>query len=159
MPKPRGKFSVGTKHGTWTIIETPYKSKQVLAQCECGIQMWKWTSNLSKPSCCGNKTTTPWERVYSLVKTGAVRRGLAWDLSFDQWREFAVSDCTYCGGEPSNSVAIHKIYYNGIDRLDSSEGYNEDNCVPCCKICNRAKSDTPLPEFLDWIKRVHERSI
>lgn len=159
MPKPRGKYSVGTKHGTLTVIEAPYKSKQVLTECECGIQNWKWTSNLSKPSCCGKKVTTPWERVYSLVKTGASRRGLDWELSFDQWKDLATADCTYCGDEPNNSVAIHKIYYNGVDRLNSAVGYNEDNCVPCCKICNRAKSDMSLSDFLDWVRRLSARSL
>jgi hypothetical protein len=49
--------------------------------------------------------------------------------------------------------------YNGIDRLDSSRGYEMGNVVPCCKQCNWAKNDIPYDEFLDWIKRVHRNLI
>lgn len=44
---------------------------------------------------------------------------------------------------------------NGIDRVDSAQGYVLTNVVPCCKQCNRAKSDLSREEFLTWVERVH----
>lgn len=42
--------------------------------------------------------------------------------------------CDYCGLVPSPGA------WNGIDRLESSDGYHEGNTVPCCTPCNSAKS-------------------
>lgn len=44
--------------------------------------------------------------------------------------------------------------YNGVDRKDSSLGYAEDNVVPCCKECQKAKSNTPYDSFVAFINRV-----
>ena len=51
------------------------------------------------------------------------------------------------------------ILYNGIDRIDSSQGYFKDNVGSCCKTCNRAKSNLSLVEFKDWISKVYLRTI
>jgi len=46
------------------------------------------------------------------------------------------------------------ITYNGIDRRDSSIGYELSNCYPCCKFCNYAKMSFPLQEFEQWMNRL-----
>jgi hypothetical protein len=28
--------------------------------------------------------------------------------------------------------------------------------VPCCKLCNCAKSDQTVSEFLDWVRRIYD---
>jgi hypothetical protein len=53
-------------------------------------------------------------------------------------------NCHYCGDE---------IQGVGIDRVNSNLGYSEDNCVPCCQICNEMKLDYPLS---DWLKQVRK---
>ena len=40
--------------------------------------------------------------------------------------------------------------YSGIDRVDSNIGYEINNVVSCCNICNRAKSNMKLDEFNEW---------
>ena len=42
--------------------------------------------------------------------------------------------------------------------MDNSKGYSLDNIVPCCKICNRAKSDLTYKDFIEWIRRLKNRS-
>ncbi|ORZ29946.1 hypothetical protein BCR44DRAFT_47165 [Catenaria anguillulae PL171] len=42
----------------------------------------------------------------------------------------------------------------GVDRIDSSIGYQGDNCMPCCSACNYAKKDFQLDEFLGHIQRM-----
>lgn len=45
--------------------------------------------------------------------------------------------------------------YNGIDRVDSDGDYTIDNCVPCCKICNRMKVDTPVADFIAHLIQIY----
>ena len=47
--------------------------------------------------------------------------------------------------------------YNGIDRLDPSGGYTEDNCVTACGTCNNAKMAMTRDEFLSWVRRLSLR--
>jgi len=89
----------------------------------------------------------------------AKRRGLRWALSVSAVRRIIALSCHYCNSPPSN-VKITKNHrqgftYSGIDRVDSSVGYTEKNCVPCCKRCNKAKNDTPLEQFLIWVAAVY----
>ena len=51
------------------------------------------------------------------------------------------------------------ITYSGIDRIDSKEGYNINNCVPCCKICNMMKNNLSIDMFLSKIKQIHNRKL
>ena len=44
---------------------------------------------------------------------------------------------------------------NGIDRIDSSQGYTNENSVPCCTFCNFAKHTMGKDDFLAWVKRVY----
>lgn len=44
----------------------------------------------------------------------------------------------------------------GIDRLDSTIGYKDANCVPACSVCNRMKSDLNPEEFLAQIKKIND---
>ena len=48
--------------------------------------------------------------------------------------------------------------YSGIDRIDSSVGYEPNNVVSCCKICNYAKSNLTKDDFINWAIRVAEHS-
>lgn len=49
--------------------------------------------------------------------------------------------------------------FTGIDRVDNTRGYDPDNVVPCCRVCNRAKDVRTKDEFLSWAKRVVDHSI
>jgi len=55
--------------------------------------------------------------------------------------------CHYCGIEEEDFFRIWGKFYGGkrrkleVDRKDNEKGYNEENCVLACPICNNAKSD------------------
>lgn len=51
------------------------------------------------------------------------------------------------------------FYYQGIDRKDNLKGYSKENCVSCCKRCNRAKDVHNQASFLEWIKLVYNKNI
>lgn len=75
-------------------------------------------------------------------------------LTDEELTSIIFSCCTYCGALPNKTYAKCKLAFIGIDRVDSNKGYTIDNCVPCCMICNRAKNDMPLDEFLVWINQL-----
>ena len=77
----------------------------------------------------------------------ADKRGIIFKLSikepdeFNNFYKLINSNCYYCNGK-------HDIYFNGIDRLDSSGGYTQDNTVPCCTMCNNMKNTLNVPTFI-----------
>jgi len=81
-------------------------------------------------------------RFLSLIGS-AKKRGHPWELSFARFKLLLGLECLYCGGTAT-----------GIDRIDSSRGYFDDNSVPCCGECNQLKS---YLNILDFITRYKER--
>lgn len=79
-------------------------------------------------------------------------RGHEYRLSSTRHKEIIARSCRYCG-RPARTAPRGT---NGIDRVDSSQGYVEGNVVPCCKRCNRMKNDLPLDVWLDHMARVLE---
>lgn len=86
---------------------------------------------------------------FNQYKQHARKRNLPFELDKETFYRLSDSDCHYCGQEPSNNAGL-----NGIDRVDSSEGYYPANCVPCCQACNTAKTNLPLEQWMDWLARV-----
>lgn len=99
--------------------------------------------------------------VIRIYKYGAKKRGHKWNLTKKQFKEITQKDCFYCGARPNNiskNICNTGDYiYNGIDRIDNTKGYTMDNIVPCCKICNQAKSNRTLQEFKDWIEKIYAK--
>lgn len=95
----------------------------------------------------------------------AKKRGLAMELSDEQFLALFAGECHYCGSGPSrvigkNRTASNKVFvYNGIDRKSNGLGYTADNCVSCCTRCNYAKGAMDYDEFVEWIKTVYERVV
>lgn len=56
--------------------------------------------------------------------------------------------CYLCGRGPAF----------GIDRVDSSGGYAEDNCRSCCTSCNYMKKNTPLDRFMGHVSRIYKHT-
>ena len=50
----------------------------------------------------------------------------------------------------------NEFFHIGIDRKDSSLGYTEKNCVPCCKKCNWMKRDLSITDWLGQMKKIME---
>jgi hypothetical protein len=88
---------------------------------------------------------TPKRKFKSYLQS-AKARGYEFNLTFNDFMTFWQEDCTYCG------AAIDTI---GIDRVDSSQGYVMSNCVPCCSVCNMAKSNMTLDAFKSWAQSLN----
>lgn len=106
--------------------------------------------------------------LYSYIQH-ARSRGFSFDLTREDFFELIGKDCHYCGSPPSKTAYANGMTgkrhrratydgcsytYNGVDRMDSSLGYNSKNCVTCCSTCNFAKSDKSYLEFQEWINRL-----
>ena len=87
------------------------------------------------------------EYKFSMDSNSAKRRGYSWVLSIDQAGFCYTQPCHYCGEEPNGKL-------NGIDRQDSSAGYDTENCVPCCSTCNYAKWQMSPEEFIWHCEKV-----
>lgn len=87
------------------------------------------------------------------------RRNLVFKLTEKFFRHTTQKDCFYCGQKPSTVRKLKsdtgEFVHNGLDRVDSSKGYVENNVVPCCPVCNRAKGDMKQKDFYEWIQRAH----
>lgn len=77
------------------------------------------------------------------MKKSAKCRNIEWTLTDDKTETLIKSNCFYC-----NKL----ISLNGIDRLDSSKHYTNDNCVSCCKDCNFMKSTYLVDDFLNIVE-------
>jgi hypothetical protein len=97
--------------------------------------------------------------VYHIYKGNAKKQGRKFDLSLEDAVKIFETNCSYCGCPPSQikiaRIGSEPFMHNGIDRVNNNFGYTADNVVPCCKFCNRAKSDRSLEDFKSWIKSAY----
>lgn len=172
----RVKDLVGHKTGFLQVVSFSH-SKDWKAywncECRCGRQKTLPTSALTGPksnrSCgkCGLTRRLPDEdrvRAHLLLqyKNGAKERELTWDLSDDQAWALMMESCHWCGTRPIKRVfwktdrknRTIEFAINGIDRLDSSKGYETSNCVASCGRCNRAKGGLSVCEFLEHVAKI-----
>jgi hypothetical protein len=94
-------------------------------------------------------------------------------IDFELFKKLSLSNCFYCNTEPLNTqsdiryetrggkkekliITDFVLKYNGIDRIDSSKGYELNNVVPCCKNCNSAKMELSINDFKNQIKKIYE---
>lgn len=88
---------------------------------------------------------------YRTYERGAIHRGYLFKLTKEQFKNIIVQPCIYCGNtltqEMRNRFNNGTFKYTGIDRYDNTKGYTIDNCVPCCNVCNRMKSNLSISEF------------
>lgn len=156
----------GRKFGRLTVLGIRSESKTSKGftyncVCECGLEKVCKHFDLKhrRATSCGCARFMP--RVSKAHRAAVILlakyrnkakiRGLVFELTSKEFEGIVTSDCHYCGEKP-RLVA-------GVDRKDSNTGYVLDNCLPCCGICNFAKSDMPYEDFIDWVRRAYCHSI
>jgi hypothetical protein len=97
--------------------------------------------------------------LYSHYRISARRRNLPFEVSIERFVELIDGDCSYCGCVASQ-IKFEKGYngyyiYNGIDRIDNTKGYVNDNVTTCCGKCNRMKWQMTMEEFEEHIIQVY----
>lgn len=89
------------------------------------------------------------QKVYlraSSIRHKAVDRNVVWTLDSKLLIKLVQKPCTYCGDSPPELC--------GLDRIDSSEGYTNENVTPCCRHCNSAKMALTLDDFKAHITKI-----
>ena len=164
------KDYTGLKRNSLTALKhsnTVKKQTFWLFKCDCGnekiLRANKVFSINTTTKSCGclrlkkiNTDNFALNKVYKSYIKGAEFRKYSFDLDILMFKEITSLNCFYCGIEPSriSKTKTHTYLYNGIDRKDNNIGYNNNNCVPCCTLCNKAKRDLDESIFDSWLKRV-----
>jgi hypothetical protein len=86
----------------------------------------------------------------SMLRGSARKRGINVNLDIAKYQYIIDRGCEFCG----ISLENEKGYC--LDRVNNKKGYVITNVVGCCKICNRAKSDMDVYEFMDWVIRANK---
>lgn len=110
---------------------------------------------------------------YLTHKNKGIKKGLGF-LEKEKWLSIVFQPCHYCGEIDTRNNLLYSNFeakskfteeeireydkqINGIDRIDSTKGYELDNCRPCCKQCNTLKMDYTEDEFFNKISLIHNR--
>src|SRR5271154_5554478 len=148
------------------------------AQCDCGVItiVRPIDVKIGKHKSCGCYIRGgAGRRKYEPIETSARK---IWDcnykdggISFEYFLSLSKQNCYYCAREPSytynrieknsskNQIRNGAFTYNGLDRVDSNLEHTQDNVVPCCFLCNGAKSDIVQKEFFLNIERQYYHMI
>lgn len=110
-----------------------------------------------------DKHTQAIKKRYYDYSVRAKRLGRVFDLSESTFATLVTANCVYCGKEPSNLVkfvsklrGVVGVELNGIDRIDATRGYTDDNVVTCCMNCNRAKNNSTYSTFIQKVLNIHK---
>lgn len=168
---------VGKKFPTYEVLEHSGPSisgVQFKCRCICGKEFKKIaklirrTEKTGRGHGCGCKLSnglpstikqgTLNRSLFHSYQRGATSRNLKFSLTQKQFDSLIQQPCHYCGVTQSNSFGNWTTYgalkCNGIDRKNNRKGYFPKNCVPCCKLCNRAKSSMSYDDFITWINHI-----
>ena len=161
---------IGQKFGRWTIKKIIRIDKNAVifeGICDCGktknVDYYSLSSKRSLSCGClssdlvrlrFSKKDSAKNKLLLSYRTNAKRRGLLFSLSSDSFFNLTTKNCFYCGSHPQQTIKSNseEYTYNGIDRINNDSGYSLENCVPCCKICNKAKKDRTFNSFLKHIQ-------
>jgi hypothetical protein len=162
-------------------------------QCSCGNVVERTKTYLNRVSTCGHGCPYSRElhaianrgrepelkhpvghsgamRLYDIYRRRCRKRGLGFDLTFDQFRELTSQCCHYCGAPPamlyvhqydrSERARRHAEYvFNSLDRIDNSLGYVLSNSRPSCHLCNMMKRTMGEDEFKQQIARIYHHYV
>lgn len=155
----------GNKYGNLLVIKKSHSVRKGMyweCKCECGEICYATQTDLNRGrrNFCKNCGTIKshdsiLNDLYVRYKKGSIKRGYQFDLSISDFKKLISSNCYYCGIEPKQkhykNGMRYGLIYNGIDRQNNNFGYILENCVPCCKFCNFAKSRFNEKEFIEWL--------
>ena len=167
---------VGMVVGKLTVIERlgsrPRYTKTAVfwrCVCECGNYVETVTNVLKQGDIksCGCVKLSKGEAAKNAVilgyKNGAKSRDLNFCLSVVECENLFQGRCYYCNCLPTNVRKLTRsngtYSYNGIDRIDNNKDYTIENCVSCCKMCNRLKSNLSVAGFLTKIADIYHMRV
>jgi hypothetical protein len=83
------------------------------------------------------------------------------NLDFDKFYQLTQQACYYCGELPNQKYLVRNATdnlgtytYNGLDRLDNSKGYDLENVITCCGICNFMRNKLTMEDFFAHVAKI-----
>ncbi len=173
---------VGHKYGRLLVLKevgrTDKQSVLWSCQCDCGEKIDVSADSLrsGNTKSCGcyqrdraSETSrlplgeAAFTAVYAGYRRHAKVKQLFFGVSKEVFRKLITKECFYCGSPPveyqDEPSRNGKFIRNGLDRVDNTKGYTEDNIVPCCKTCNIMKKAMDIGEFLGQINKIARRHL
>lgn len=168
---------VGNKYGKWTVLKRVENAKcgeiRWSCLCECGNVHKVQGKSLRRGhstqcrACMGRarkgkKDQAAFSRLYARYKYKATKRKRQWNLTKTVFRTLTKMNCYYCGSPPAQIQKPDRkqehvgddYVYTGIDRVDNTRGYEQDNVLPCCGKCNFGKHNLTSQEYIEHCKAV-----
>lgn len=130
----------------------------ICAECKTDKDTQEFHRDNSRPrgrvarckSCYSNRQKLDRHRApkrFSEHKSNAVKRGIQWELTFDEYLAWLWdAPCYFCGRDTNG----------GIDRMNNESFYSIQNTLACCGRCNAMKSKDTLHVFLGRIAQIAE---
>lgn len=156
---------IGRVYGRLTVVEEVDKinhSRRYKCLCICGQYTEVSANNLvtGKVVSCGCalkgcNRQRPFQWLYTRLMTTEQVGVRGTDISYEDFIGYTdIKKCHYCDVDITwTEYSANKGKFCGgvnLDRKDSNRGYFKDNCVVCCKRCNRGKSD--LFTYDEWVE-------
>lgn len=77
-----------------------------------------------------------------------IKTKIPFELTEVECKKYYTNACHYCGRRYDGEVL------NGIDRVDNTKGYMNENCVTCCTMCNMMKRVLSHEKFLNICEHI-----
>jgi hypothetical protein len=89
---------------------------------------------------------------YSEYKKRAEQKGLAFELTIEDFNALILENCYICGKKTDEN------HTNGVDRFDNEQGYTFHNSNACCGECNCMKKEIDYDVLLAQFKKIYDNS-
>ena len=89
---------------------------------------------------------------YQAYIKSAQSKNLQFKLEKFEYDVITSQECYVCGKKNSTT------HFNGLDRINSNEGYIESNVHPCCANCNYMKNNYTYKEFMDKCMMIYKHN-
>jgi len=173
---------IGNKINRLIVVALHHQDKRwrkyYVFKCDCGLKKvihgaavvsgnTKSCGCLAKESKKARRVSPNHTEVTAIIlgyKRHAINRGYKWSLKRSDVENIINKDCFYCGSSPNNRKITKNslnngLLYSGIDRIDSEKDYTDNNVLPCCKICNYAKSNMSIKRFKVWAIKLGQKAM
>lgn len=124
-------------------VERRIWAKELPKFCSYSCRAKKVFTKATTPEAIFRRDTN---KLFTSYKANARHRFLDFDLTYEEFAAFIVKPCFYCESLDGKR--------RGIDRMDNAKGYERDNIVPCCAVCNKMKMDLSVDRFFEKITRI-----
>lgn len=159
---PKTKDITGIKFGKLTAIKRVGRDRNYRSiwyfSCDCGgnktVDSHRVINGTTRSCGCirkydGNIKAIE-NQAFNNHKMTAIRKGLDWNLSKEQYLFIAKNPCVYCGefSIRKSKSSDFSMKLNSVDRINNEPYYKIHNCQSVCFIHQSMKSNIPDDKFL-----------